>query len=42
MAMIIVLMAIMPDYRIAVVIGPIWILVLYIAFKLKKGSSKKA
>ena len=41
MALVIVLMAIMPDYRIAVIIGPIWILVLYVAFKLKKGSSKK-
>ena len=41
MAMIVVLMAIMPDYRIAVVIGPIWILVLYVAFKFKKGSTKK-
>lgn len=40
LALIVVLMAIMPDYRIAVIIGPIWIIVLYIAFKLKKGSSK--
>ncbi len=42
MAMVIVLMAIMPEYRIAVVIGPIWILVLYIAYRMKNSADKKA
>ena len=40
MAMVVVLMAIMPDYRIAVIIGPIWLLVLFVAFKIKKSSKK--
>ncbi len=41
MALVVVLMAIMPDYRIAVFIGPIWILLLFVAFKLKKVQVKK-
>lgn len=40
MALVVVLMAIMPDYRIAVIIGPIWILLLFIAYKLKKSADK--
>ncbi len=40
MAMVVVLMAIMPDYRIAVIIGPIWLLILFVAFKIKKSSKK--
>lgn len=40
LAMVVILMAIMPDYRIAVIIGPIWILLLYIAYRIKKGAEK--
>ncbi len=41
MAMILVLMALMPDMRVALIIGPIWMLVLFVAFMIRKRSVKK-
>lgn len=41
MAMIIVLMAFMPDMRVSLIIGPVWMLLLYSAYAIRKGAAKE-
>lgn len=41
MAMIVVLMAFLPDFVYALYVCPVWVLILYVAYKLKKRTVKK-
>ncbi|MFT8651198.1 MAG: amino acid permease [Bifidobacterium aquikefiri] len=42
LAMLIVLMLLSPSYRIAVLVGPIWIAVLLVAYQIRKRNSSRA
>ncbi|MEK0305932.1 amino acid permease [Bifidobacterium favimelis] len=42
MALVVVLMCFSPSYRVAVVIGPIWVVVLLVAFQLSQRRAEKA